>query len=239
MYSIAIMTFAFNHKITSTGPFRTFLNRYGTKVTFRKNETIVRPGDTQPFVYVIDQGFVKVYTHNNRDDQYVHVIYGPSEIFPLAMLTSPLPPTVTYSAFTDCILTRVPQSAISEAMNTDLAVTRVLTERAINQFRLYSARLDNLQYKFARERLIYRLLFLAGRYGVREPDGTYLIDIPMTQQLIGDSINLSRESVSREFDRLRSMGLIGYRDQNLYITDWRKLSTEFKEPVHAEWWGLE
>lgn len=233
------MSFAFNHSTSATGPLRAFLDAHGEQVQFAKGAVIVKPGDDIQSAYYIERGFVKVYTKTKRDEQYVHVIYGPSEIFPLAMLSSPLPPTVYYVAFSDCELTRMPQRAVRQAMQDDIDVTRELADRAIMQFRLYSARLDNLQYKFARERLVYRLLFLAARFGKKEADGSYYIDVPMTQQLIGDSINLSRESVSREFDRLRSLGLISYRDQNLVLTDWRKLSQEFKSPVQAEWWGLE
>jgi CRP-like cAMP-binding protein len=233
------MSFAFNHQIAVTGPFREFLDAEGERQQFSKGAVIIRPGDDIQGMYYIEQGFVRVYSQTNRNEQYLHVIYGPTEIFPLAVIASPLPPTVHYAAFSDCELTRLPQEALTRIMHTNLDVTRELAEKAAMQFRLYSARLDNLQYKFARERLIYRLLFLAARFGIREDDGTYFIDVPMTQQLIGDSINLSRESVSREFDRLRSKGLIGYRDMNLIISDWRKLSLEFKEPVQAEWWGLE
>ena len=233
------MSFVFNHHTAATGPFRAFLQEHGTKITYNRGDTIVAPGDTNANVYYIEHGFVKVYSQTGRNEQYVHVIYGPSEIFPLALLTNPLPPTVHYAAFTDCKLTRIPQAAVTAVMRTNIDLTREFAERAITQFRLYSARLDNLQYKFARERLVYRLLFLVGRFGKKQADGSYVIEAPMTQQLIGDSINLSRESVSREFDRLRSLGLIGYQDQSLVVYDWKKLSQEFKEPVHAEWWGLE
>jgi CRP/FNR family transcriptional regulator, polysaccharide utilization system transcription regulator len=215
-----------------------YFQEHGKTMHFSRGENILRDSDTPRGPYMISQGYVKVYTADVRGDTYLHIVYGPGEIFPLAWITDRQEVRVNYAAFTDCTVVRLEESALDEALQNDTALTRALMDAAILQFRLYTTRIENLQYKFARERLIYCLLFLAGRFGDRRDDGSYRLEAPLTQQLIGDFINLSRESVSREFDRLRQMELIDYEGTALVIRDWQKMGEEFKEPIHPEWWGL-
>lgn len=218
---------------------REFFQEKGRLLKYARGEVIVHAHDELQGVHYIANGCVKAYGIDDRGEQYVHIVYKAGELFPLVRLVDPTPAYSFYSAFTDCQVYRVSQNSILEALDNNLGVTKALLEKAVLQFRLYANRIDNLQYKFARERLIYRLLFLASRFGRRNEDGSYTIMAPFTQQIIGDSINLSRESVSREFDRLRSMDLIAYEDHAIVLKDWHRLGAEFHEPPSTDWWGLQ
>ncbi|HYH74681.1 MAG TPA: Crp/Fnr family transcriptional regulator [Candidatus Saccharimonadales bacterium] len=211
----------------------------GRTLDYAKNETILQPGDQPAGCYLITKGFVKVYGMASRGESYMHIVYAPGEMFPLPWIVDNHEARVHYAAFTDCTVIRLNGDKLQQILEHDHGLTRALMEKAVLQFRLYATRIENLQYKFARERLIYCLLFLASRFGKRRKDGSYLLEVPLTQQLIGDFINLSRESVSREFDRLRHMDLIDYEGPSLVIKDWQRMGQEFKKPIQPQWWGLQ
>lgn len=215
-----------------------FFTEHGTVLSYAKGHAILCAGDRTDGAHLITEGYVKVYNVDARGDSYLHIVYGPGEIFPLAWIVDHREVRVHYAAFTDCKTIRASEAALQSALSSDIAITRALMDKSILQFRLYAIRIENLQYKFARERLIYCLLFLTSRFGERRNDGSYILQAPLTQQLIGDFINLSRESVSREFERLRQMEQIHYEGPLLVIINWRQLGKEFKEPIHPEWWGL-
>jgi CRP-like cAMP-binding protein len=94
-----------------------------------------------------------------------------------------------------------------------------------------------LEYKSAHERVAYRLVFLASRFGKRR-GSSVVIDAPLTHEFISESINLSRETVSRQIEKLENENLISRKDGQIIIMDIDKLSKEFSEPITLSLWGL-
>jgi CRP-like cAMP-binding protein len=128
---------------------------------------------------------------------------------------------------------------LHKAIDADITVTRAVLVKTVKQFTIYADRIDNLEYKYARERVVYRLLFLASRFGEKQADGSYVLTAPISQQVIASSINLSRESVSREFDRLQRHELVEFNNERcIVVKNVQHLCNELKSPVSPDWWGL-
>jgi CRP-like cAMP-binding protein len=191
----------------------------GARRIYGKGEVIRRSDEPTTEIFYIESGFVKVYSLNNRSEIYVHLIYTKGEVFPLRWLTGSNLQNLYYEALSPCELFALPREIFTKELDASKELTAATLHRVINQFALYVDRLDNLQYKYAQERVIYRLLFLARRFGVAQDDGTCLIDAPISQQLIANSINVSRENVSRELERLNKKGLIKYVNKQIVIQD--------------------
>ncbi len=113
---------------------------------------------------------------------------------------------------------RISQENFIKAVRADLELSNAFGTQLARQFKIYAERVDNLEYKKANERIAYRLLFLASRFGVKNKD-TIVIDAPITHELFANSINLARESVSREMGRLTEKGIIAKVDHRIIITD--------------------
>jgi CRP/FNR family transcriptional regulator len=105
------------------------------------------------------------------------------------------------------------------------------------QFRAYSDRLDNLEFNKASDRVIYRLLFLASRFGIREGNDIR-IDLPITHEILANSVGLARESVSREAEKLEKANLIQRAGQNIVIKDVDVLVRKVSRPVSLKTWQL-
>ena len=216
---------------------RELFERSGRKVSFEQDGIILHPDDDSNGLYLITEGYAKIYSVTNRGEEYVHLIYDRGEIFPVLSLIKGTRRNVFHQALTPCTLLYIDNETLSRELLSDPIVTFSILQRVVEQFKVYGDRIDNLEYKYARERVAYRLLFLASRFGAKQDD-TYVLQAPLTQQTIGSSINLSRESASREIERFAKKGMLRYNGRQLIITDVKGLMGEIRQPVSPDWWGL-
>ena len=206
-------------------------------LSYKANEVIARSDDVPKYIYYIKSGFVRVYSINSRGEEYLHIIYCTDELFPIVSLNGKVQRGVFYEALEGVKVHRLSSDSLLSVVQDKAALSFALTQHILRQFNLYVDRVDNLVYKFGRERLVYRIIFMASRFGKQTQRGL-LIDLPITQKTLGSSINLSRETVARELRRLETRGLVAYEDRRILILDIIHLCDELKDPSNPDYWGL-
>lgn len=221
--------------IQPTGLIKEF--KKGRLIKVGNHELIMRAGETPKGVFYLAGGFIKVYSITSHGIENLHIIYKKDDIFPLIWAYKDSIRSVFYESLGASRLYILPKSDFLELSRTSLDFNRQIMDRMVDQFQVYADRLDNLQYNNATERLVYRLLFLAGRFG-RRSGKSILIDAPITHQHIADSINLARETVSREIEKLQHQGLISHERRMLVLNDVSKLEAVTGEPPSSNLWGL-
>jgi CRP-like cAMP-binding protein len=209
----------------------------GKPLRYSKGSIIINGHDEPEGVYCIARGFVKIYSISNDGEEYIHIVYKAGEVFPLIWALKDVKRKVFYESLGDSVLWRMPRDEFIMLTKNDLRMAALVTDQLAEQFRIYADRVDNLEYKRSRERLVYRLLFMASRFGTKHGNTVEFDDI-FTQQLIAGTINMARESVTREFEKLQAKGLVAYRNRRIIITDLVGLSNEMSDPVDADLWGL-
>lgn len=213
-----------------------FLSK-GKICDYKKGEIILRAAEVPQGVYFIQRGHVKVYSLTERGDENLHIIYKEGEFFPLIWMFKDILRNVFYEAVDNVRVWRVSRDELIARTQEDVAVANSLLRQTVEQFYVYADRIDNLEYTSAYERVVYRILFLASRFGSRS-EGKVRFEIPLTHQQIASSINLARETVSREIEKLESQNLISFKNQRLILNDIAKLEAEIGEPVSLDLWGL-
>lgn len=199
---------------------------------FQKGRTILAPkgeliigNSRQPDgVYYISSGYIKTYSIGNDGGEYIHLIYGPGEIFPLvwAYLGHEMG-AVYYETISETELLRITKADFEDCITTTIDVAHGMSVQLAKQFQIYSERVNNLEYRKASARVAYRLLFLAKRFGVRQ-GSCIVIEAPITHELFANSVNLARESVSRELEKLEHLGIIERVHHKIQINDSQQLS---------------
>jgi CRP-like cAMP-binding protein len=104
---------------------------------------------------------------------------------------------------------------LSKAMSSNSWLTELILHQLVNTFKVYAQRIQSLEYRLPRERVIARLLDLADRFG-ETTNGGIVIQAPITHQDIADSINMTRETASRALELLFYDDLVA-QDQHLFI----------------------
>lgn len=199
----------------------------GTQIKCNKDEVLLRPGDESPGVYLIMSGFIKNYSISPSDEINIHAFKKKGDVVPLLWALGDEPVKFYTETISETVLYRISKDSFVELLEKNPEVLRYFLEKLIRITKHYKDRIGSLEHKYVSHRLIAQLLALSEHFGTSVPDGI-AINIPLTHQDIADSINSTRETVSRELNKLEECGLVSNDGQKLTITDVTKLGEELE-----------
>ncbi len=205
---------------------------------YKSGEIILRPDNEPAGVYYIEKGYVKIYSITEDGDEKLHIIYKSGEIFPWIWVFRNVSKSVYYEALGNVVLKIAPRQEFLKFLQTNCSPEKScsllfnLANRIIDVLDIHVDRVDNLELTKAYPRLIARLLFLAKRFGKKEGKET-ILNIPIAHKDIANSINMTRETASRELEKLAKKGLVrSNKEHLLIITDIQELQKELR--IHYE-----
>ena len=191
----------------------------GTKLQYEKGELIIRQEETPPGVFLIEHGYVKSYDITKYGEENLLVMRGPGQLFPLLWTMTGERTNVFYQAMSDIELRRIDKELYLERVETDPELSRAMLQQVLENYRIHSQRILNLEYRSAAERIAFRLVALADRFGTTQSNGSVVIEAPMRHQDIAASTNCSRETASRELSKLEKKGFITSQDGRIIVKD--------------------
>jgi CRP-like cAMP-binding protein len=194
----------------------------GSKLTYKKGEYIIRPGETPAYVYYIEGGLVKAFNISKYGEENLLSIRKSHEVFPLIWTLTGQEKGIIYQALVPTTVWRTDHETYLTYIHTHPEILPPVVDMVTEMYRLHSERILNLAYRTVRERLVSFLLTMASRFG--EVSGKdILIDVPLKHQDIASSINASRETASRELAFLERKGLIENKQSLIKIKDKKAL----------------
>ncbi len=194
----------------------------GTRLTYKKGEFIIRPGETPTGVFYIESGLVKAFDITKYGEENLLIIRKSHEIFPLIWAATGQERHVIYQALAPTTVWRISRTDYLDYVNKHPDALAVLLDLTMEMYRIHSERIINLEYRTVRERLISFMLTMSQRFGKETKDGL-VIDVPLRQQDVASSINASRETTSRELSSLEKKGLLKTSPNNIVLKDVAKL----------------
>jgi|GEM_PF-427112 len=203
--------------------------RDGSLIHFRKGDVIIQGYKEPKGVHLIKSGFVKAYSIMHDKHRNLLVVHGPGELIPLPWaLDGGHTRGMYYEAMVDVEVLRSGKDTLSTAMDNNARLSREILSQTISILSIYAQRIQILEFRTARERIISELIYFAGRFGERRGK-EILINAPITQQDIADSVNVSRETASRALGSLSKEGLMGQSNHLFTIRNVRKLQTVYDQ----------
>lgn len=190
----------------------------GTKLTYKKGEYIIRPGETPPGVFYIDEGLVKAFNITKYGEENLLIIRKEHEIFPLIWAITGQERQIVYQALSPTILWRIAQDSLLDFLHRHTTALPPLLDMVTEMYRIHSERILNLEYRSVRERVVSFLLTTSHRFG-EQTDKGLIIKVPLRHQDIASSINASRETASRELAYLERKGLISNNRTYIILED--------------------
>jgi CRP-like cAMP-binding protein len=179
----------------------------------------------RPTVSIIAKGYVKRYLIAKDGTVSVQSIYGPGYFFPLTTAFLALfeqrlssgDETYYYEAVTDVEYYSLSVEQFALAAQQNPLIYKEMLYEAGRRLQSNIQQLENMALKNAYRRVAHLLVYFAMLYGQKAAGGTQLV-VPLTHQDIGDMLDLSRETVSREIAKLKTRGLIA-TDKTIVIPD--------------------
>lgn len=220
-------------EVSRYGELLAFFRHHGVSRDAVRGEVLVGPNTPTAASFYIEEGFVKAYGQNSRGDLHLHMIYGPGDFFPLLYVERTVRHSVTYETLTACRLLEVLPAKLEAGLLAKRRLAMEMIELAAEQLAMSFDRINNLQYRFARERLIDCLLYMGQRFGATSGTG-YEIMLRISHQTLANKVNLSRESVSREIDRLVRKDLLEIHEGRIILKDVPGLRAQLPEAVPGE-----
>lgn len=213
-----------------------YFMQHGRRHIYRKGQILLRPGDEPQGVYFDERGLVKVYSRSHDGSEHNHLFYGPDDVFPIMWAVEGVLRTVYYETMEEAVFWLLPKPVFQSFVQSRADISYQLLGRTVELFKLYAGQIDNLLYSDAAERIAFRLLALLNRYRIHE-DGTYILDMPLTNQDVARSVATSRETVNRVFARFKRHGILTYNhDHRIVITDLHGLAKVIGYDVAHDLW---
>jgi len=195
----------------------------GIVMHFTKEQTILHGFNEPDGVYLIKKGFVKAYSVSDTGNGNLLLIHSAGEIIPLPWALDGLNVTgLSYQAMGNVTVIKSSKDKLRESMGRNQWLSEEILSQTVNLIALYTQRIQTLEFRSARGRIIAEIIHLQERFG-KHQGGEIVINAPVTHQDIADSINMSRETASRALELLFSEGLVGQKDHLFTVPDSSKL----------------
>lgn len=200
----------------------------GTRLTYKKGEFVIRPGETPSGIFYIVDGLVKAYDITKYGEENLLIIRKPGEILGLTWAITGQNRNVIYSTLSSCELLQISREQFSDFLRNNPEAALPLVDMVVDMYRLHSERIMTLEYRSVRERLISFLLSTAHRFGTDGTDkdenhNSIVLSVPLKHQDIASSISATRETTSRELAYLERQHLISREQSIITLRDLKKL----------------
>ena len=211
-----------------------FFEEHGSVSIFSKNQLIWGgSGSRLTEIYYIKYGYVKVSTQDNLQEESLYVIFGKGDLFSLHALATENNDNLRFVALNRVKVYSVPVALFQKNIANNSNIAYGTFGYMLNSSVFYDSVAVNLRYTKVNERLIGGLLALAKRFGRRQ-ENFFILDKVFNHRLIAAQINSSRESVSRELDKLRRKGLVDTKEGCIVLKDINGLCAEINQTPASE-----
>lgn len=183
-------------------------------------------------LHLIAEGYVKRYMITSDGERSIQVIYGPGDILPLTPVYKAVfdmniyrgSETYYYEAITRTSLYSIELSVLMRATEQNPLLYKDMFFAAGVRLNSYIHRLEDTSLGEVHRRIAHLLLYFADQFGKQGPGGIR-IDLPVTHQLLAETLNLARETITRRLAKLEDEGLI-VGGRNILIKDIDRLKEE-------------
>lgn len=196
--------------------------------TYAKGEIFIHAGIAPRDIMYVEAGYVKIYTIANDGSNKLITMKGPGDLLPIETLFSKNANTFFYQAMTDITMRRIPRHVFEASITNDIMLSNATLKNTLSVVRGYASRLRNLELKSARERVIYRLLYLVNQFGLPSKDDRHIISVPINYQDLADATNVTRDTANREVSALAKEGFVEKARDLIVIQNIPRLRAELE-----------
>lgn len=212
---------------TTYPAFEEFINFFTKEKlrVYKKGQIILFAGDKPSGIFYIEKGHVKAYSLSERGEEKIHMFFKKNEIFPLVWPFKRNQSNMFYQAMGDVTVRIAEDETFHELIHEDPEIMHAIVHKLIDVVDVFINRVENLQFAGSYNRLVARLLFLAGRFGTYSGKKV-TIGLPITHLDIANTIAMTRETVSRDMEILLKKRLISQKKHLITINNINSLKKE-------------
>lgn len=175
---------------------------------FRRGQILIYEGDPIESIFMLVNGYVKVFNILPNGSQRTIMIYKSGDAFPLASFLSGEGVTrYFYECMTDIEVKSRPQAMFQQMIKGNLELGEELISYTYNLSQQFIERIETLSAQSSRDKLVSLLDYLARKTGEKTSDGIRL-GVPLTAKEIADMCGLTRETASLQLIKLKKESVV-------------------------------
>jgi CRP-like cAMP-binding protein len=194
--------------------------------TVEKGKLLIRSGSDPDGVYFLVQGEVRQFDIAANGDEIVVNVFKSSSFFPMSWAINGTPNRYFFGAYTDLKVRKAPAKAVVDFLHEHPDVAFDLLSRVYKGIDGLLNRMVFLMQNSARNRVLFELWLSSQRFGVRNPDNSYRLEV--TESEIATRSGLTRETVSREMRVIKQQGLVKMMPGGVIVNNLDELGRELQ-----------
>lgn len=199
-----------------------FFQKYKIR-KYKKNQLLVTPGKKPPGVFYLKEGIVRQCAISSTGEETTLNIFKPNSFFPMAwVLSNTLNPYYLESG-SQVTAWLAPKSDFLNFIKNNPDILLDLVKRIYAGLDGYFLRMESLMQGSAKTKLVTELLIYAKRFGKNIKEAG---NIKITEKDLAAGAGITRETVSRELQKLKKKGILSFNKGFLTIENISKLEKE-------------
>ncbi|MFA6005251.1 MAG: Crp/Fnr family transcriptional regulator [Patescibacteria group bacterium] len=194
---------------------KAFFSQFDSR-TFEKGDVIIR-ADENPLqhIYYIESGYIRQYSLSADGEEKAIMLFKAGTYIPTVyVLNGHLPNHYFFEATSRVVTRRAPKEAVITFLHNNPEVLFDLTTRLSRGLETMSSMLENIMSTCARCKVVVVFLVFSRRFGKRTGMSVE-ITMPLTHKEVGSFAGVTRETVSRELQKLIDQKYL-IKKENLY-----------------------
>lgn len=187
------------------------------KRTYPKGQILVFADENPDHIFYIVEGRVRKYDVSYRGDEVIVNIFKPPAFFPMSWAINKSPNKYFYKTETKTELHIVPTDVALEFVKSNPDVMLDLLSRIYRGMDGLLGRVVHLMSGTAKSRLIYELIMECRRFGEQDKSGNYTLT--SNEVDLAARSGLSRETISREMQKLKDLGIVSIKGKVIEVKD--------------------
>lgn len=215
LYTTVLMTQDTKQQVKS------FFSRFKYK-QLSSHEILLTPNVKPAGAYYLEKGFVREYAISPQGVEVTIHIFSPGSFFPMTWVASNIANRYFFETLTPAEIYIAPQDEVIKFLKNHAEVLLDLTKRILNGLDKLTSRIEQLTYSQASVRIASILLFLVRHFGERKGNKAR-IKYPFTHRDIAALAAITRETATRELNKMEKGGLIKQTNRNFIIPNVKKI----------------
>lgn len=184
---------------------------------YPKGQILVFADESPEHVFYIVEGKVRKYDVSYRGDEVIVNVFKPPAFFPMSWAINESENKFFYKTETETVLHVVPREAALKFLKANPDVMLDLLSRLYRGMEGLLGRMVHLMSGTAHSRLMYELIIECRRFGTQQKDGS--IELTVNEVDIAARSGLSRETVSREIQKMKERGQVSLKGKIIIVHD--------------------
>lgn len=185
-------------------------------VSFEKGEIIIHPDGKVQHIFLLKKGKVRMYSVSDDGQEATLHIFRPSSFFPIMLFLSETYGKYYFEAVERVEAVKAPVDEVMDFIKKDAEVLFDLVTRFATAISGLTLRIESMAFGDAYNRVASLLLYFAQKFGEAR-EGQTVINIPLQHDDIASWVGLRRETVSRQFEKMQSKGILESKDKQIKI----------------------